>query len=80
MGKDRKRCKKIQKDRERYEKIAKDGGGVRERRFSCDVASARVLLNRRFPYLGGSWFVSDLFLGFGFVSEFAGGSVWLRIT
>ncbi len=30
----------MQKDGKRYEKIAKDGGGVRERRFSCDVVDA----------------------------------------
>ena len=43
IGIDGKRCRKIQKDRKRYEKIAKDGGGVRECRFSCDVENARVL-------------------------------------
>jgi len=51
MGKDRKRWKKMQKDGKRYEKIGKDDGCIRECRFSCDAARARVLLNRRFPYL-----------------------------
>ncbi len=51
MRKDAERYKKIQKDRKRYGKIAKDGSCVGEYRFSCDVASARVLLNRRVPYL-----------------------------
>jgi len=63
MGIDGERCRKIQKDIERYEKIAKDSGCIGEYWFSC-VASAHVLLNRRFLYLGGSWFVSDLFLVF----------------
>jgi len=52
IGIDGKRCRKIQKDRKRYEKIAEDGGCVGECGFSC-VASAYVLLNCRFPYLGG---------------------------
>ena len=34
--------------------MGKDGGCIGERGFSCDVANAGVLLNRRFPYLGGS--------------------------
>jgi len=33
--------------------MGKDGGFIGERRFSCDAASAHVLLNHRFPYLGG---------------------------
>ncbi len=45
IGLDGNRWGKIQKDGKRYEKIWKDGGGVRERRFSCDVATVRVLLN-----------------------------------
>ena len=53
MGKDAERYKKIQKDRKRYEKMGKDSGCIVERRFSRDVANARVLLNRRIPYLGG---------------------------
>ncbi len=50
MGKDRKRYKKIRKDGERWEKMGIDSGPIEERGFSC-VASAHVLLDRRFPYL-----------------------------
>jgi len=79
MGKDRKRWKKMQKDRKRYEKMGKDSGCIVERRFSC-VANAHVLLNRRIPYLGGSWLVSELFLGFVSVSPFDEDSVYALIT
>ncbi len=52
MGKDTKRYRKIRKDSERWEKMAIDGGYIGEYGFSC-VANTHVLLNRRFPYLGG---------------------------
>jgi len=60
MGKDTKRYRKIGKDRNRCRKMGKDGGYIGGREFSCDVANAHVLLNRRIPYLGGS----SLFLMF----------------
>jgi len=66
IQKDRKRCKKMAKGGKRLEKMGKDGGCVGEHRFLCDVASAHVLLNHGFPYLGGSWLVSDLWFGFCF--------------
>ena len=60
MGKDAKRYRKIGKDTERYEKMGKDSGCIVERRFSCDVANARVLLNHRFPYLVGRMFCTRM--------------------
>ena len=55
MQKDTKRYRKIGKDGERWEKMGIDGSLIGERGVSCDVANAHVLLNRRFPYLGGSY-------------------------
>jgi len=63
MGKDRNRCRKIQKDRKRYEKMAIDCSLIGEYGFSL-VANVHILLNCRFPYPGWSWLVSGLFLGF----------------
>jgi len=60
--------------------MGKDSGCIVERRFSCDVVNARVLLNRRIPYLGGPWPVSELFLGFVSVSSLDEDSVYALIT
>ncbi len=43
MGKDAERYEKIGIDTKRYRKIGKDGGCIRECRFSCDVAMGRVV-------------------------------------
>ena len=67
-------------DGKRYKKIWKDSGCIVERRFLCDVASAQVLLNRGFPYLWGSWLVSDLLLGFVSVFVFELSAVYVPIT
>ncbi|MCK4320748.1 hypothetical protein KAW11_03945, partial [Candidatus Bathyarchaeota archaeon] len=37
----------------RWEKMGIDGTCIEDRGFSCDVVNACVLLNHRFPYLGG---------------------------
>jgi len=47
------------KDRKRYEKMGKDSGCIVERRFSR-VVNARVLLNRRIPYLVGRMFCTRM--------------------
>jgi len=52
MQKDTKRYRKIGKDTKRWEKMGIDGGLIGEYGVSC-VANARVLLNRRIPYLRG---------------------------
>jgi len=39
LSHDRNRWEKIQKDRKRYDKMGKDGGCIRERRFSYDVVN-----------------------------------------
>lgn len=49
----------MQKDAERWEKMAIDGRYIGEYGFSC-VANTHVLLNRRFPYLGGRGHKLDL--------------------
>jgi len=53
MQKDTKRYRKIGKDAKRWGKMGIDAGCIGECGFSCDIANVRVLLNRRFPYLGG---------------------------
>ena len=63
MGKDAERYRKIGKDTKRWEKAGKggiDGGLIEEYGFSR-VANARVLLNRRFPCLGGRGFCQSCF-------------------
>jgi len=65
MGKDTKRYGKIGKDTKRWGKMGIDGGLIGERGFSCDVTSARVLLNCRFHYLGGG-VVARVKVVFGF--------------
>jgi|GEM_PF-4070703 len=69
----------MQKDRKRYEKIGKDGGCVGECCFHV-MLQTRVVLNREFPYLGGPWLVSDLFLGFVSVFVFELSAVYVPIT
>jgi hypothetical protein len=58
IGKDTKRYRKIGKGGKRWEKMAIDCSLIGEYGFSL-VANANVLLNCRFPYLGGSRDVSD---------------------
>ena len=52
MGKDTKRYRKMRKDANRWEKMGIDSGLIGACGFSC-VANVHVLLNCRFPYLGG---------------------------
>ena len=63
IGIDGKRYEKAVKGGKRLEKMGIDGSLIREYGVSC-VANAHVLLNRKFPYVVGSWLVSELFLDF----------------
>jgi len=72
IGIDGKRCRKIQKDIERWGKMATVSENVV---FHAMLQTHACSLTVFFTYLGGSWLMSELFLGFGFVSEFVEGFV-----
>jgi len=52
MGKGEKRSEKVRKDGKRLKKVGIDSSLIGEYDFSC-VANVDVLLDCRFPYLGG---------------------------